>query len=199
MLHPLRAFESPPNPIRYRMYASNSASAAQCEMVSSTSAFAPEDANWLTTSGRSPFPSKSTHCMDAQMSQYPPPPTPDHQHYTPVYPAAAAAAAAANAQLLSPAQAEQLQYSPPVDPSAYAKIEPGLGAPNSHLNHAHQPEEQSVQPPPPAVEGQQKTNRLRKACDSCSIRKVKVSMAAAHLLTEALLVVWCYNPGQGAF
>lgn len=121
--------------------------------------------------------------MDTQMSQYPPPPTPDHQHYTPIYPAAAAAAAAAaNAQLLSPAQAEQLQYSPPVDPSAYAKIEPGLGAPNSHLSHAHQPEQQAAQPLPPVVEGQQKTNRLRKACDSCSIRKVKVSMDATSTL-----------------
>jgi hypothetical protein len=116
------------------------------------------------------------------MSQYPPPPTPDHQHYTPIYPAAVAAATAANAQLLSPAQAEQLQYSPPVDPSAYSKIEPTLGAPGDHLNHAHQPEQQSVQQGPPAAEGQPKANRLRKACDSCSIRKVKVSMDATQPL-----------------
>lgn len=144
--------------------------------------------------------------MLAQMSNYPPPPQADQQHYNALYPTSAGA----QQQLLDPSQQEQLQFSNLNQP-LYPKVESnGPGHPHSpsgqHLHdlqhhhvleeqqrhHIHHAQQQIQQPTPvashpasnaahslPATqtstpEQPQKTNRLRKACDSCSIRKVKV-------------------------
>jgi len=141
----------------------------------------------------------------AQMSHYPPPPQPDTQHYSPLYPTSAGAQ-----QLLDPSQQNQLQFSslnqstfphkiesgtPTQDPSQIQNLAQELQhhavqeeQQRQQIQHAaqslHHQAQQSQQPNfQPQVdqsdasgEQPQKTNRLRKACDSCSIRKVKVRL-----------------------
>lgn len=140
----------------------------------------------------------------AQMSHYPPPPQPDTQHYSPLYPTSAGAP-----HLLDPSQQNQLQFSNLNQPTFPAKIE--SGTPNQdpsqiqslaqelqhhavqeeqqrqQIQHAAQSLQQQAQQGQQGFQPQvaqsdasgdqpQKTNRLRKACDSCSIRKVKVRL-----------------------
>jgi hypothetical protein len=132
-------------------------------------------------------------------SSYPEPTTGD-AHYTPIYPASPNH----NAQLhdgQGPPRAPYPQDAP------FAKIESlneVLQAQALHANHAlndHQrgPSQHSLPPlaqqqqqqhhqqqhqPQQQQQQQQKPNRLRKACDSCSIRKVKVlllTLPAFHI------------------
>ncbi|KAK8154703.1 hypothetical protein IWX90DRAFT_418596 [Phyllosticta citrichinensis] len=132
------------------------------------------------------------------MSQYPPPPSADSQHYAPIYPAAA------TAQLLEAAQEQASQEgflgfpraAPGERHSLHSKIEPSFtdptqspntpgghdGAysgnglhmgPEQHHTMQMQPQPQGMSNVGPDGQPQPKANRLRKACDSCSIRKVK--------------------------
>ncbi|KAJ9649087.1 hypothetical protein H2199_001001 [Coniosporium tulheliwenetii] len=102
------------------------------------------------------------------MSQYPPPPLPDQQHYPPLYPAVSAAQLAETSQQVQ----EQLQhYNQSVNAQPiYPKVEPSLLDPN-HANNVNNGEPRAASQA--GADGQAKGNRLRKACDSCSIRKVK--------------------------
>ena len=123
---------------------------------------------------------------------YPDPPTTSDAHYTPIYPATPNPNATPNAPLhdtQGPPRAPYAQEPP------YTKIEnlDVLQAHALHANHALNDQRVPAQhalPPlaqPPTLQlqqhqhqqqqqqqQQQKPNRLRKACDSCSIRKVKV-------------------------
>lgn len=148
------------------------------------------------------------------MSQYPPPPTADSQHYAPIYPAAA------SAQLLEAAQGqpqqEQNQFGfnqPATSQPLYAKIEPSFTdptqSPNPPSGHdgaypgngAHMGPDQhhpmQMPAPPHTVinvgpDGQTpKANRLRKACDSCSIRKVKCDESGPPCRACAALDIPC--------
>ena len=139
--------------------------------------------------------------MLAQMAQYPPPPAPDQQHYNALYPTSAGAQ-----QLLDPA--EELQYSnlnqhiyPKVESTTsdqassaqqiqnlthrlqqHAGLEEqqrqqvNQAAPHIQQHSGHGPSQPTTHQGTP--EQNSKANRLRKACDSCSIRKVKVSVSA---------------------
>ncbi|WPH00091.1 Hypothetical protein R9X50_00291400 [Acrodontium crateriforme] len=136
------------------------------------------------------------------MSNYPPPPLPDHQHYTALYPTAAR-----TQHLLGTPPQSQAQYG-----EAYAKatanvnvnVIPGQPTPNNQMQiQAFELQQQAVlgeqqrqqmqQAPPlhpiqihpsqfptpptqylPQDEtADEKKDRQRKACDGCSIRKVK--------------------------
>ena len=115
-------------------------------------------------------------------SSYPAPPDQDAPHpYTPLYPQHP------NAQLLDGQPPRTVAYPPPPEPG-YPKLEninEVLQAQALHANHAltDQRPPPPGQVPIPAVQQHQhqqhqqqqnnKPNRLRKACDSCSIRKVK--------------------------
>jgi hypothetical protein len=69
-------------------------------------------------------------------------------------------------------------YANPYDPQSAAQLQSPSAYSNGHANgHGEGDAQQSIPPPPPASASggdTQKGNRLRKACDSCSIRKVKV-------------------------
>jgi len=149
------------------------------------------------------------------MSNYPPPPQPDQQHYNPIY-----ATPDGAQQLLEGIQQEPVNYGNHLDsPAPYPKVENEPLDPNTssqieqrieQLNqqhqletqgplqplpqhehqhqhqheHQHQHPHQQLAPLQPQLEGDDqqdqtpnKVNRLRKACDSCSIRKVKVRCA----------------------
>ncbi|KAL5118464.1 hypothetical protein ACEQ8H_003640 [Pleosporales sp. CAS-2024a] len=97
-------------------------------------------------------------------SSYPDPPATGDAHYTPLYPATP------HAPLPDTAAARRAPQPQP-QPGAYPKIE-SLEVLQAHALHAHEalsdPPAPLPPPPPP-----HKANRLRKACDSCSIRKVK--------------------------
>ena len=94
------------------------------------------------------------------MSSYPPPPDP--QQFPSLYPPTP------SSQLLHAEQEEQIQYTPAVPSSDFAKLEAEASEHNVFASSTHSLN--SAQP-----EGQTKAIRLRKACDSCSVRKVKVS------------------------
>jgi hypothetical protein len=135
-------------------------------------------------------------------SQYPPPPGAEDPHYTPIYPAPPSQPAhellGAGPQQQQQQQQQRLQ---PYPQDLYPKVEglndvlqlqqqanhalgtdqrPQLGTPTGQgavagvsplsMHDAHHPQD-GASP---------KTNRLRKACDSCSIRKVKVQPPAAR-------------------
>lgn len=110
------------------------------------------------------------------MSQYAPNQNDDPQ-YAPAYPATP------NSQLLDGAQhqhqqqhQQQQQYSPQ---NIFPKIE-NLDLLQQQAQHAsHALSDQRSHAPAHAADQTSKPNRLRKACDSCSIRKVKVSAALA--------------------
>lgn len=147
------------------------------------------------------------------MSQYPPPPTADQQHYAPIYPAAASAQLIEAAAQGQPQPNEGFNFSPPTSQSLYAKIEPSFTDPNQNQppthdgaypgNGVHVDQQQhhpmSMPPPPPpqgvasvGPDGQpQKANRLRKACDSCSIRKVKCDESGPPCRACAALDIPC--------
>ena len=139
--------------------------------------------------------------MLAQMAQYPPPPQADHTHYNALYPASAGAQqlldphdqlrytdlnqpiypkvesatsdhASSNTQIHH--LAHELQQHVALDGQQ-------LHQGHQHIAHQHshgQPSGSSHPSQPTTGHGtpdqNQKANRLRKACDSCSIRKVKV-------------------------
>ena len=67
----------------------------------------------------------------------------------------------------------------PLPPGFYPTTDPGL-------QHTPVPQTQQTQliPRSPHTNGDQNKNRLRKACDSCSIRKVKVSSLPTQPLSE---------------
>ena len=142
--------------------------------------------------------SRVQNWMLAQMAQYPPPPQADAQHYNALYPAPPG-----QQQLLD--GQEQLSFSSinqPLYPKTDAgpseqgpsnqqihnlahdlQQHTSLGDQQRHLAQAAQHIQQQHTPHstpagshhPSALDQTQKPNRLRKACDSCSIRKVKVS------------------------
>lgn len=117
---------------------------------------------------RVPTMSSSPHA-----SQYPPPPDGDAAHYTPIY---------ATAQSLD-GPAPRAPYPPPPEPP-FPKLEninEVLQAQQAlHANHAQ------ILPPHSPASQQPKPNRLRKACDSCSARKVKVGLGALVLPAMAV-------------
>lgn len=127
------------------------------------------------------FAETSLYTMDGQMSHYPPP----DQSYSSAYPAATAAqqstSPSAVDHLQLSAALEQSQYS---DNSGYSKLEEqianfqnegardGTAANGGMADRAHQ--QSATGAPAPPGDGQARPNRLRKACDACSVRKVKV-------------------------
>lgn len=127
-------------------------------------------------------------------SSYPAPPEQDAPHpYAPLYPQHS------NAPLLDGQQPRGVPYPPPQE-SGYPKLEninEVLQAQALHANHALT--DQRAPPPPgqvpiPAMQQQQqnsKPNRLRKACDSCSIRKVKCDESGPPCRACAALEIPC--------
>ena len=136
------------------------------------------------------------------MAQYPPPPQPEQQHYNALYPASAGAQQLLDPQdQLQYSNLNQPVY-PKVESatsdqaSSGAQIHnlaqelqhhAGLGGPQQHIHQAPQQiQHQSPHGQQPGIShssqpntqqgtpDQNQKNRLRKACDSCSIRKVKV-------------------------
>jgi hypothetical protein len=69
-------------------------------------------------------------------------------------------------------------YPNPYDPQSVTQIQSPSAYSNGHTNgHGEGDAQHAIPPPPPASAtggDAQKGNRLRKACDSCSLRKVKV-------------------------
>lgn len=122
------------------------------------------------------------------MSHYPPP----DQSYPNAYPVAtgppqSTSPSAIDQLQLSAALNDQAQYGGPIDgASGYSGVEASIAELNSRDNRDNVPAngglpDQSPQQQaapgasaPPADGVSPRTNRLRKACDSCSIRKVKV-------------------------
>lgn len=116
------------------------------------------------------------------MSHYPPP----DQSYSSAYPAASA-----SQQNTSPSAVDHLQLSAALeqsqypDNSGYSKLEEQIAnfqnegardngaAANGGLPDRAQQQAASGASAPPA-DGTARPNRLRKACDACSVRKVKV-------------------------
>ncbi|KAJ4303498.1 hypothetical protein N0V90_002394 [Kalmusia sp. IMI 367209] len=100
-------------------------------------------------------------------SQYPPPPGSDDPHYTPIYPAPPAPPN----PLLDAGhhQQQRLHYQQDI----YPKIESLSDVLQQQANHALGADQRSLGTPTGqgADNGISKTNRLRKACDSCSVRK----------------------------
>ncbi|KAF2878124.1 hypothetical protein BDV95DRAFT_624683 [Massariosphaeria phaeospora] len=124
---------------------------------------------------REPSPGKHRNPPARNMSQYPPPPT--DEQYTQIYPSPS------GAQLLdspphphphSHPHPHQHQQQLPYNPSNYPKIEDLNEVLQQQAQHANQLSDPRTHAPThaPALESP-KPNRLRKACDSCSIRKVK--------------------------
>lgn len=145
--------------------------------------------------------------MLAQMANYPPPPQHDHQHYNALYPASAGAQqlldphehlqysdlnqpiypkvesatsehASSNHQMHH--LAHELQQHAALEEQQRQQIQQASQHMQQQNPHGQQPG--SSQPSQPTTgqgtpDQNQKTNRLRKACDSCSIRKVKVGIS----------------------
>ena len=108
------------------------------------------------------------------MSSYPPPPDP--QQFPSLYPPAP------STQLLQTEQEEQIHYTPAVPSSDFSKLEAEASEHNVFASSTH-----SLNPA--QAEGQTKANRLRKACDSCSVRKVKVSRGF-HIIEWITFLPW---------
>ncbi|KAK3698782.1 hypothetical protein LTR37_016786 [Vermiconidia calcicola] len=139
--------------------------------------------------------------MLAQMAQYPPPPQPEQQHYNALYPTSAGAQQlvdphdqlqyshlnqpiypkieSAASEPHSPRQihnlAQELHHHSTIDDQqrqhvyqANQQIQSNPHGQVSNTAHSSQGPTQNS-----TSDQNQKTNRLRKACDSCSIRKVK--------------------------
>lgn len=139
--------------------------------------------------------------MYAPMAHYPPPPPPNQHHYNAMYPAPSDAQhlldshehlqysdlsiypkveTAANVQSSSAHHAEaiaqQLQQHTAFDDQQLQQPIQQLQQSNLNVQQTTnaQPSQPSSQQGTP--DQNSKTNRLRKACDSCSIRKVKVCL-----------------------
>lgn len=91
---------------------------------------------------------------------YPPPP--DQQQYTSLYPVAT------SEQLLGASHTEQVSYNVATTQAALQQFEQELGDGSFGADP-------SRNDAAALIESNNRANRLRKACDSCSIRKVKVS------------------------
>lgn len=115
-------------------------------------------------------------------SQYPPPPGAEEPHYTPIYPAPP----------LDGQQQQRIPYAQDIFPKIEA-LSDVLQQQAQHANHALGDQRNHIQPPPAAQDQQQqtKTNRLRKACDSCSIRKVKCDESGPPCRACAALDIPC--------
>jgi len=103
------------------------------------------------------------------MSQFPDPPDPQ---YAPAYPATPSSLDNTQQQHQQQPHQQQLHYSPQ---NIFPKIDnlEILQQQAQHASHAlNNPRNHA---PPHTTDQSPKPNRLRKACDSCSIRKVKVS------------------------
>ncbi|KAF2195479.1 hypothetical protein K469DRAFT_722705 [Zopfia rhizophila CBS 207.26] len=114
-------------------------------------------------------------------SQYPPPPQPEESHYPPIYPATP------NTQILD-AQQQQIQYSPNIFPKL-ENISDVLQQQAHQANHALTDQRNHMSPS--AGDQHPKPNRLRKACDSCSIRKVKCDESGPPCRACASLEIPC--------
>ena len=139
--------------------------------------------------------------MLAQMAQYPPPPQADHTHYNALYPASAGAQQLVDphdhlqyndlTQSIYPkvesAHSDHASSNTQMQHLAHGLQQhvtlegQQLHQAHQHINHQHhngQPSASSQPSQPTTGQGtpdqSHKANRLRKACDSCSIRKVKV-------------------------
>jgi len=139
------------------------------------------------------------------MAQYPPPPQPGHQHYNAVYPTTPVVQDHPHFNVLGQGvyqKVETTQSEPsPADQQIqhFAQQLHQHSALSAHSNPhipQHQQNQLSFQQTPyqPTSTSQtssqqgtpdltQKSNRLRKACDSCSIRKVKVGFVASASIT----------------
>ncbi|KAF2853687.1 hypothetical protein T440DRAFT_465457 [Plenodomus tracheiphilus IPT5] len=116
------------------------------------------------------------------------PPLPDQQdppHYAPIYPN--------SAQVLDGPPPPRVTYAQQ-EPFKLANINEVLQAQQAlHANHALT-DQRPLQPHhqvSPAQSQQQKSNRLRKACDSCSIRKVKCDEAGPPCRACVALEIPC--------
>ncbi|KXL46171.1 MAG: hypothetical protein FE78DRAFT_538929, partial [Acidomyces sp. 'richmondensis'] len=135
------------------------------------------------------------------MSNYPPPPQPDSHHYNALYPASA------GSQQFEAVHAEPLSYTP-LNHAGYTKLNqhaPLEEQQRHQMQHAAQlqhppashpqqsPSISSSQPPQPQQHSAEhsKSNRLRKACDSCSIRKVKCDESGPPCRACAALDIPC--------
>ncbi|PNS20702.1 hypothetical protein CAC42_2947 [Sphaceloma murrayae] len=148
-------------------------------------------------------------------SSYPPPPQPDQQHYNIAYPPSAPAQSP-----LDPAQQEHLTFAaqlqqattyPKVeheglDPTTSSQIEQRIeqlqhqqqSLEANQFHHAQTPQDQQTVTPTTEQDQNQppgstpnKLFRLRKACDSCSIRKVKCDESGPPCKACAALDIPC--------
>jgi len=104
-------------------------------------------------------------------SQYPAPPDGQDPHYTPLYPST-------SAQVLD-GQPPRVAYP---QEAAFPKLE--------NINEVLQAQQALQANHALSAPQQSKPNRLRKACDSCSIRKVKVGNSPYHQLNSATNAVY---------
>lgn len=141
-------------------------------------------------------------------SNYPPPPNPEQSHYNPIYSTETDGGAE---QLLDPAVQDQQLYNQLSQQSSYPKLEgeqqldPDTsqqieqrieqlqhqqplaphGQPQDPQDHEFAPLPQQQENEQESGETASKVNRLRKACDSCSIRKVKVRLGGLKVIQDA--------------
>ncbi|KAF1979442.1 hypothetical protein BU23DRAFT_445818 [Bimuria novae-zelandiae CBS 107.79] len=113
-------------------------------------------------------PPVKTRARIMSSQQYPPPPGSEEPHYTPIYPATPSQPA--NPLLDAVPQQPRLQ---PYPPDIYPKIESLNDVLQQQANHALGADQRPLGTPtgPAGAGAGAGTNRLRKACDSCSIRK----------------------------
>ncbi|KAF2495729.1 hypothetical protein BU16DRAFT_582334 [Lophium mytilinum] len=119
------------------------------------------------------------------MSSYPPPPQAEDTHYAPIYPAAP------SSQLENGHQA-QMHYNSQLNQNIFPKIESlsdVLQQQANQANHALTDQRNIAQNAADAHNS--KPNRLRKACDSCSIRKVKCDESGPPCKACAALEIPC--------
>ena len=146
----------------------------------------------------------------AQMSHYPPPPA-DAQHYSQIYPSPVGTQQLLDHSQQNQLQFSNLNQptfpnkiesgTPTQDPAQIQSLARELQhhaaqeeQQRQQIQHAAHGLQQQAQQPTQQQSFQtqvaqsdasgdqpQKTNRLRKACDSCSIRKVKVSLKTSYL------------------
>lgn len=104
---------------------------------------------------------------------------------------------------------EQLQQQPPHPQPQHQHQHPLQHHEQHHDQHQHQQAPLAPPPPPPTAQPQgpqvqgetpQKANRLRKACDSCSIRKVKVrqTRATSRRVLQLISTLSVMNPARHA-
>lgn len=121
-------------------------------------------------------------------SQYPPPPQPEENHYAPIYPAAP------SSQLLDNGHQQQIHYPPlsqNINQNIYPKLETLSDVLQQQANQANNALSDQRNVPQSAGDLHPKGNRLRKACDSCSIRKVKCDESGPPCRACAALEIPC--------